>query len=126
MKDNYKARSPPKVKETPTNNPKLLEIWKNLYDELITVYPKSRALKAIGKRYGVSRQTVMYHLFPAYKEKQKIRPSKKWSYEKQNPIIHRKRITYKAKYIAARRHIDELIRDSYQRAAPKRFGLCYS
>jgi len=61
----------------------------------------------------------MYHLVPDYKEKQKSKPSKKWSYEKQNPVIHKKRITYKAKYMRTRRHIDELMKESYQRIAPQ-------
>ena len=112
----YSSRSPPWKKQTPTNNPDLLETWKELYNQLVAVYPKSSALLAVGETYGVSRQTVMYHLFPAYKESQKKRPSKKWSYEKQDPVIHTKRISYKARYMAARYHIDELIRQSYQRA----------
>jgi hypothetical protein len=63
----------------------------------------------IAAQYGVSRQTVIYHLFPEYKAKQKKYLSKTWSYEKQNPEIHKKRIQYKAKYMAARRHIAGLV-----------------
>ena len=119
MKNNQKARSPPFKKQTPTNSPELKEIWKNMYNELINEYPKSRALDIIGKKYGVSGTTVRYHLFPERKEYQKKAPSKKWSYEKEDPVIHKKRTDYKAQYMAARRHIDELILESYQRSAPK-------
>ncbi len=111
------ARSPPWKKETPSNNPDLLEVWEEMYNELIAVYPKSRSLEIIGNRYGVSRQCVMYHLFPAYKDAQKKRPSKKWSYEKSVPEIHQKRVDYKRKYQAARYHIDDLIRESYKQAS---------
>jgi hypothetical protein len=60
----------------------------------------------------------MYHLFPDYKEKQKKRPSKKWSYEKSDPVIHKKRISYKARYMAARYHIDDLIKKAYEKTEP--------
>ena len=103
---------------TPTNNPNILQEWKDLYAELISVQPKSKTLQIIGQRYGVTATTVRYHLFPEYKEKQKKYFSKTWSYEKQDPVIRKKRIDYKAKYMAARRHMDDLIRESYQRAAP--------
>jgi len=113
------ARSPPFKKSTPTNEP-LLPIWKAMYEELIAIHPKSRVLEIIGEQHGVSRQCVMYHLFPAYKEGQKKRPSKKWSYEKSVHEIHQKRIDYKRKYQAARYHIDELVRESYKRLAPSK------
>ncbi|MGD0915815.1 MAG: hypothetical protein ABSB22_05100 [Thermodesulfobacteriota bacterium] len=113
------TRSPPKLKETPATKPQLLEQYQCSYDELITTYPKSRTLEIIGHQYGVSRQTVMYYLFPQYRQYQKKYQSKRWSYEKQNPAI-RKRITdHKAMYMAARRHIDELVRESYRRVAPQ-------
>lgn len=73
----------------------------------------------VADRYGVSRPTVVYHLCSAYKEKQKKRPSKMWSYEKNNPIIHERRKARRAKYMAARRHIAQLVRESYRRAAPQ-------
>ncbi len=88
-----------------------------MYDELIMDYPKSRALEIIATRHQVSRQCVIYHLFAAYKEIQKNRPSKQWSYEKQNARIHKRRTEHSARYTNARNHIDDLIFSSYQRAA---------
>lgn len=114
------ARSPPFIKGTPGNNSELLPIWQSLYNELTTTYCKSRTLEIIGLQHDVSRQTVMYHLVPEYKEKQKNYPSKKWAYEKQDPVIHEKRIAYKARYHDARNHIDDLIRKSYQQMAPQK------
>lgn len=116
------ARSPPWKKQTPTNNPEFLGIWRNWYRELHIEgkMGKSEALETIGKYYGVSRQTVMYHLFPQYKKYQKNFGGKKWAYEKRNPKIHRRLMTYKAKYQATRYHIDDLIRQSYERFPPKK------
>jgi hypothetical protein len=111
----------PRLKETPTTKPELLKEYRRLYEELAKTYPKSRALQITGQRCGgVSPQTVRYHLFPDYRDNQKKQPSKTWSYEKQDPII-RKRVTdYKARYMAARYHIDDLIRMSYQKAEPQK------
>ena len=115
------ARSPPWKKETPTNDPELLEIWQNLYREfhIEQGIRKSRALDMIGEEYGVSGTTVRYHLFPEYKNYQKKVPSKKWSYEKADPEIHQKRIDYKSKYMATRRHIDDHIKKAYEHVDPQ-------
>ena len=112
-------RSPPKLKQTPSTKPELLHEWRRLYEELSTIYPKSRALQMVADRYKVSRVTIIYHLFPDYKESQKKRPSIKWSYEKQNPVIHEKRIRYKAKYMAARYHISYFVRTTFEKAEPQ-------
>ena len=90
-----------------------------MYEELITLYPKSQALQMVADRNEVCRATVIYHLFPDYKESQKKRPSIKWSYEKQDPVIHEKRIRYKAKYMAGRYHISDLIRTTFEKAGPQ-------
>ena len=113
--------SPPKLKQTPTTKPELLHEWRRLYEELTltAAYPKSRVLQMVGDRYQVSRATVIYHLFPDYKESQKKRPSIKWSYEKENPVIHEKRIRYKARYMSARYHIGDLVKTTFERAKPQ-------
>jgi hypothetical protein len=113
------TRSPPKLKQTPTTRPELLHEWQRLYEELSVLYPKSRALQMVADRYKVSRATTIYHLFPDYKQSQKKRPSIKWSYEKQDPVIHEKRIRYKARYMAARYHISDLVRTTFKRAEPR-------
>lgn len=118
-KNNKKARSPPWKKKTPTNYPGLQQIWENMYRELINEFPKSRALEIIGDHYGVTRQTVMFHLSPQYRKKQKDFHSKRWSNEKQDPVIRKKITDYKSKYKSNRRHIDQLIINSFQRTAPK-------
>jgi len=110
------TRSPPKLKQTPTTNPELLHDYRRLYEELITLYPKSQALQMVADRYEVTRPTVIYHLFPDYKESQKKRPSIKWSYEKNDPVIHGKRIRYKARYMAARYHIGDLVKATFEKA----------
>ena len=61
----------------------------------------------------------MYHLFTDYKNNQKKQPSKSWSYEKQKLARRQRRIDYGAKYMAARRHINEMVGESYRRAAPQ-------
>lgn len=119
MKYKSKPRTPPHLKQTPTNEPELLDIWRSMYDELIQYHSKSHVLEAIGDRYRVSRQTVMYHLSRAYKKKQRNRLSKKWSYEKVDPEIHVRRRDYNTQYRSARRNIEQLIRQSFQRASPK-------
>ena len=113
------ARSPPYKRQTPTNKPELLEIWRKMYRALHFEgdLKKSDALETIGKQYGVSRQTVMYHLFPAYKKIQQKRPSQKWVHQKSDREIRKKVTNYKAKYQNARNHIDELIIKAYHVAA---------
>ena len=116
-------KKPPELKETPTTRPELMEQWQRMYEELITEYPKSTSLQMVGDRWGVSRTTVTYHLFPDYKEKQRKRHSIKWSYEKQNPIIRKRIVEYKARYMAARNHIDRIIRDVYEQSSQHTMNL---
>jgi len=113
------ARSPPKVKRTPSTEPRLLIEWQRLYEELSRLYPKSRALEIIGQRYGVSRQTVMTYLSAQYRQYQKNFQSKRWFYEKQDAAMHQKRIAYGAKYVAARRQIDKFVKTAFEKAEPQ-------
>ena len=111
------------LKETPSTKPELRVHWQRTYEELITEYPKSTAMQMLGDRWGVSRQTVLYHLFPTYKQKQKKRHSKQWSYQKKDPLLRKKIIDYKAKYMAARYHIGELVKESYNRTSKQTMTL---
>ena len=113
------GKSARRIKETPTNKPELLEVWRNMYNENIVIDSKWRVLKNIGENYGVSSTTVYYHLFPEYNKKQKKYPSKRWSYERTVPELRKKIIIYKRKYIAARRHIDDHIRKAFQKLDPE-------
>jgi hypothetical protein len=108
-----------RLKETPSTRPELAQRWRQMYEELIIEYTKSTALQMIGDKHNVSRQTVMYHLFPTYKQKQKKRHSKQWSYQKRDPALRKKIIDYKAKYMAARYHIDDLIKKAYEKTEPQ-------
>jgi hypothetical protein len=58
-------------KKTPTQDSNLVLAWKQSYEQLVQIYPKSRVLQLTGEANGVTRQTVMCHLFPEYKAKQK-------------------------------------------------------
>ena len=106
------------LKETPATKPELKISWQRLYEELVKEYPKSTALQMIGDKWGVSRQCVLYHLSPTYKQKQKKRYSKQWSYQKKDPVLRKKIIEYKARYRAARYHIDDLIKKAYEKTEP--------
>ena len=114
-----KTRSPPWKKQTPTYHPELLEIWQKLYNELFQTHKKWRALQIIADKYGIHPTSVEYHLFPQRREQQKKYQSRRWTYEKANPLTHKKRIDYKARYMAARRHIDDLVKECSQRIAPQ-------
>jgi len=112
-----KNRSPPWKIKSPSNYSELKETWEEIYRELHIEQgiKKTSALNQIAKQYGVSRHCLMYALFPEHRKKQKNFECKKWSYEKADPEIHKKRIDYKANYMATRRHIDEYIHKSFQK-----------
>jgi hypothetical protein len=61
------ARGSPKLKETPKTIPELLPAWEKFYEEVIAVYPKSKAVGIMTDRHGVKRETVMAYLLPQYR-----------------------------------------------------------
>lgn len=96
--------------------------WKVMYDELMATgrYNPTQALEEISHAYGgISRSTLRYHLFPSTKVKQIKSASHQWAYQKNNPRMRQRVIAQKARYMAARRHIDELVRAAYQQVAPR-------
>lgn len=114
--DNDKERIPPHKRQTPASNPNLVQKWTAMYNDLVNNqgYKKSAALEQIGIEHGgLSRQTIMYWIFPDYKKYQKNSHVRKWSYERERPEIRDRITKYKRKYMDIRLHISDFVQNAY-------------
>lgn len=108
------ARGPPAIKETPTNYPQLLDIWKSEFAELRLVYNQSGALEKLSERYNVGISTIRYHLFPSDKKKQLSNPTKNWHYQSSIPSFSRETFNLRRKnYVYFRRHLPEYLEKAF-------------
>ncbi len=103
----------------------LIREWNAMLQDLISKgYSQIRALKTISMAYrGVGITTLRCYLFPDEMEQMTRRHSQEWESLKNDPEKQeeRKRIfSYKAKYMRARRKIEELVKSAYSEAAPNK------
>jgi hypothetical protein len=96
--------------------------WNEEYFKLMATgnYNQTEALEEISREYGgVSRTTLRHYLFPSDMQKKIKRNRRQWPAQRVDPQVLEKIFSYKKDYMAARRHIDELVREAYQRVAPR-------